>query len=162
MIGLIGVFCSIMGGFFHIKIFLIKLYVYCYLSLFIVFPVLLLKYYETNAKNLFLQKLLSFISDFKILKEREKKLSLAKYIQSLSLFPFFNSHIIDDYFYGTYNGVGVKISDIWLQRKTSSKHGSNSSTVFAGIFLTLKSFKNYKGKTIIGANGSGLFAGKTK
>lgn len=162
VIGLVGVFGSIMGCLFHIRVFIMKLHIYSCLFLFIILPVLLVKYYESRAKNLFLQKLLSFLGEFKIIKEKEKKLSLITYIQSLSLLPSFNSFDVDDYFYATYNGVDVKISDIWLKRRTSSKYGSSSSTVFSGIFLTLKSFKNYKGKTIIGANGSGLLAGKNK
>ena len=162
VIGLIGMFGCIMACIFHIRIFLMDIHIYIYLSLFIVVPVLLVKYYESSAKNLFLQKLLSFLGNFKIIKEKEKKVSVITYIQSLSLLPSFNSYQVDDYFYGTYNGVDIKISDICLKRVISSENGSRTITVFAGIFLTLKSFKKYKGKTTIGLNDSGLLAGKNK
>ena len=107
------------------------------------------KKYKTNAKEIILPQLLSYIGEFRILDKNNVSNYLTSYLHGLDLIPTFNTSSFDDCLHGTYNGVELGISETELTYVTGSGKNRRSRTVFKGLFVCFKSFKKFQYRTII-------------
>lgn len=76
------------------------------------------------------------------------------------LIPNYDNSRTEDYIKGTYNGVGLEITEAHLTDKRTSGSGKNRSTrhvtVFKGIFIRLTMNKRFNGKTVVRRDGGFL------
>ncbi len=127
-------------------------------SLFIMGSCASVKLYKTKAKKLILQKLLSYIGDFKISANKINR----SYVESLKLFDYFNRYSCDDSITGSYGLLNLDISELHLKKVVRTKKHTHTVTIFQGILVCFKSLKKYSGYTVVKNNGISLFAGKEK
>lgn len=104
--------------------------------------------YKVKAKNMMLEKLLSYIGDFK----KSSELGLFSYVKTLSLFDKFNRYDCDDRIQGTYNLLKVDIAEINLALETGRGKHRRVKPVFKGLLVIIPCLKKFKGKTIIKRN----------
>ncbi len=110
------------------------------------------KRYKTKAKQRILPELLSYVGKFEILNKKNVKEYLTSYIRSIGLFSAFDKISFDDCLRGKYNDVEFNILETHLTDVSKSNRTgltTDEKTVFKGLFICFKSFKNFKHKTII-------------
>lgn len=127
-------------------------------SLFIIGSYASVKLYKIKAKELILQKLLSYIGDFKISANKINR----SYVESLKLFDYFNRYSCDDSITGSYGLLNLDISELHLEKVVRTRKHTHTVTIFQGILVCFKSLKKYSGYTVVKNNGISLFAGKEK
>ncbi len=109
----------------------------------------IVKKYKMRAKEIILNKLLSYIGNFHTVKEKE---SVLDYVRKLKLFDSFNTNNFDDRIQGTYNNLAVDICEMDLAYVTSSGKRTRRITIFKGILITVESNKKFEGFTVIKRN----------
>ncbi|MCD7780832.1 MAG: DUF3137 domain-containing protein, partial [Candidatus Gastranaerophilales bacterium] len=109
---------------------------------------IIIKHYKTRAKEILLDKLLSYFGCFK----RCKYNNNINYIHNLKLFDSFNRHSFDDHLKGQYGSLNIDITEMCLKRITHSGKHTHEVTIFKGLLITLPSLKKFKGDTIIKKN----------
>ncbi len=124
----------------------------------------IIKIYKNKAKDIILEKLLSYIGNFHRVNDYGAECQHKEYIQRLNLFNKFNSYSCDDRIQGKYNSLDIDISEIELsyitKTKSSVRTGSSkrtaehtsTKTIFKGIVIKVPSYKKYQGFTIIKKN----------
>lgn len=120
------------------------------------------KRYKTNAKEIILPQLLSYIGEFKILDKNNVSKYLTSYLHGLDLISEFNTSSFDDCLHGTYNGVELGISETELTYVTRSGKHRHSRPVFKGLFVCFKSFKKFQYRTIIKRDTAFFLTGREK
>lgn len=68
------------------------------------------------------------------------------------IIPYHTSEKNEDYIQGTYKGVGLKLFESYLTKKSGSGKNRRTVVVFRGMFLELTMNKNFKGKTLVQRN----------
>ncbi len=106
------------------------------------------KHYTNYAKKLCFVPLLSFIGDIQIISSETNKNMMDKYISKLRLLPKHDIFFCDDFLCGEYKNINVEIAEVDL-RKDTKRSKNRYVQVFNGLFIKFKSFKNFKGYTII-------------
>ncbi len=99
------------------------------------------KKYKTKVKKKVLSKLLSYIGDFRLIKNDYT----LDNIKSLNLFPIFNSVSFDDRIKGLYKLLNVDIVELSLTRS----YGKSSAVVFQGLLIKVPCNKKFTGITVI-------------
>lgn len=107
----------------------------------------LAKSYKSKAKELVLEKLLSFVGDFKTV-DIDKYAEIKK-IGELKLFNNFNSWSFDDCINGTYNELPLEIREIKLKKVRGSRKKKRTVPIFYGLYIKLPSLKKFDSFTII-------------
>ncbi len=98
------------------------------------------KDYKTRAKDIILEKLLSFIGDFKINDDK----NIENHIAELKLFDKFNRFYCDDRLSGNYKLLNLDIAQLDLRYVTGSGKNRHEKIVFQGILIKLPNMKKYK------------------
>lgn len=70
-------------------------------------------------------------------------------VKGLQLFDEFNIYKCDDFIKGNYNGLDIKILDLFLQRVTGSGKNRHSETIFDGVLLACDCNKKTHSTTIV-------------
>lgn len=98
--------------------------------------------FNDDTKRKVQQKIISFFGDFKY-KHQHTLPSIT--LQESHLFHSFHTQDGDDYFFGTYHGVDITVSEETL----ITGHGKNKHNVFSGIIIELSMNKNFNGQTVV-------------
>ncbi len=117
--------------------------------------------YKDDAKELLMNKILSFWGELRRTSSPDRKLKLEA-IKKAGLWGRFNTQTSDDCFVGKYNGVTVAVAEEKLSLITGSGKSRHEHTVFKGVLIALTLGKGFKGKTIVQREGelrhSGIFS----
>ncbi|MBQ8869809.1 MAG: DUF3137 domain-containing protein [Alphaproteobacteria bacterium] len=102
--------------------------------------------YKRRVKNDMMNCFIKFFDEFKY--EYGRGLNLHE-MEDLYIFPNADECVVDDCFFGVYNGVNVKVCEQQLIKKIKTSKGSKKVTVFAGIILELDMNKNFSAHTFV-------------
>lgn len=102
--------------------------------------------YKRRVKNDMMNCFIKFFDGFKY--EYGNGLNLYE-MEDLYIFPNADECMVDDCFFGVYNGVNVKVCEQQLIKKVKTSKGSKKVTVFAGIILELDMNKNFSAHTFV-------------
>lgn len=70
-------------------------------------------------------------------------------VKDLQLFDKFNIYKCDDCITGNYNGLDIKILDLFLERETGSGKNRHTETIFDGVLLECDCNKKFHSTTIV-------------
>ena len=108
----------------------------------IVLSNVILKNYKNRAKEIVLEKLLSYIGNFKFgSKYFENNM---EDLHNIHLFDDFNEFDFDDMFTGQYKSLDVDITEIDLKKITGTGKNRREKQVFKGILIITPILKKYK------------------
>lgn len=71
---------------------------------------------------------------------------------AFGLIPYHTHEKNEDYIEGSYKGVGIKLFESYLTKKSGSGKNRRTVVVFRGMFLELTMNKDFKGKTLVQRN----------
>jgi len=107
--------------------------------------------YVDDAKNIVLEKLLSFIGDFKVEENKDDR----QYIEQLKLFDEFHEYNCTDRFKGKYGSLDIDIQETKLSIK-QKKYDRRKKIVtdvtyniFKGIFIKIPNQQENRGRVIV-------------
>lgn len=106
-------------------------------------PILL---YKRKAKDSVMPEFIKYFGNFHY--EYQHYIDNMTLNKSL-LFGEYNHHQGDDFFAGSYQNVGMIISEEKLQKIESREKGVNIKDVFSGIIILLAMNKNFSGQTVV-------------
>ena len=101
-------------------------------------------FYKFDVKSSVLEKLLSFVGDFRQIIVEEDTV----YVKSLNLFDKFDNYSCDDRIKGKYGLLDIDIQEIEL----SVGKGKYTRSVFKGILIKIPIRKKFNGYTVIKRN----------
>lgn len=102
--------------------------------------------YAVDTKMMVLEKVVSFFGDFKYKYGRSLPRSV---VEKSALFGDFYRQYGDDYFEGSYNGVGIKISEEHLTSEYYTNKGKREKVIFDGVLIVLDMNKKFLGQTVV-------------
>ncbi len=103
-------------------------------------------FYKRQAKNNVMPEFIKYFGDFQY--RFMSCIDNATIVKS-QLFDDYNTHLGDDYFDGTYQDVGMIISEEKLQLVRQKEKGVSVKNIFEGIIILLEMNKNFSGQTVI-------------
>jgi len=102
--------------------------------------------YKKTVKNDAMNCFISYFDDFKY--EQEIGLNIHEMEES-HIFPSADRYLADDCFKGSYQGVGLRITEQILKRIRKTGKGYHEYTIFQGIAIQLDMNKDFIGQTIV-------------
>ncbi len=133
-----------------------KLAGYCGIAVVIFISIVLVIYnltisdYKSTVKQFMLDKLLSYIGDFKQAdKETYTNDSIANYVKELKLFKTFNNSSFGDKIVGNYKGLNIEIIETDLYLKKEDNGGKTHTDIFKGILVKVPLTKEIFGDTVV-------------
>ena len=94
--------------------------------------------------------LFSYFGNFKYHEKDMPVYNSAKImVKGLQLFDKFNIYKCDDCITGNYNGLDIKILDLYLERETGSGKNRSTETIFDGVLLECDCNKKFHSTTIV-------------
>ncbi len=103
-------------------------------------------FYKRQAKNNVMPEFIKYFGDFQY--RFMSCIDNATIVKS-QLFDDYNTHLGDDYFNGTYQDVGMIISEEKLQLVRQKEKGVTVKNIFEGIIILLEMNKNFSGQTVV-------------
>lgn len=103
-------------------------------------------FYKRKAKNKVMPEFIKYFGDFQY---RFMNYIDNATISKSQLFDEYNTHLGDDYFEGTYQDVGMIISEEKLQLVRQKEKGVSVKNIFEGIIILLEMNKNFSGQTVV-------------
>ncbi len=125
-----------------------------YICLLIAVILYIEKKYKSQTKKVFMPKLISYIGNLQVITQYNQ---LRKYVKSLEIIHGYNIFSCDDCFLFNFNGVHFSISEIELTYK-SDLNSEKCNTIFKGLLISFKSFKEFKHNVLIKQNTMGVSA----
>lgn len=103
-------------------------------------------FYKRQAKNNVMPEFIKYFGDFRY--RFMSCIDNATIVKS-QLFDDYNTHLGDDYFCGSYQDVGMIISEEKLQLVLQKEKGVSVKNIFEGIIILLEMNKNFSGQTVV-------------
>lgn len=129
-----------------------------YICLLIAVILYIVKKYKSQAKKVFMPKLISYIGNLQVITQYNQ---LRKYVKSLEIVHGYNIFSCDDCFLFNFNGVHFSISEIKLTYESDSDR-KRRNTIFKGLLISFKSFKQFKHNVLIKQKAMGKAASYNK
>ena len=110
-----------------------------------------IRLYRASIKTEIFPKIVGFIQGLSY--EPEYNSDVRKY-EKYDILPSYDREICEDHIKGTYKGLEIELVEASLQkRKVFRRSKLDTKEVFSGLLIKLNVAKNFKGKTIITADG---------
>ena len=110
-----------------------------------------IRLYRSSIKTEIFPKIVGFIEGFSY--EPEYNYDVRKY-EKYDILPSYDLEVCEDHIRGTYKGLEIELVEASLQkRKVFRRSKLDTKEVFSGLLIKLNVAKNFKGKTIITADG---------
>lgn len=110
-----------------------------------------IRLYRASIKTEIFPKIVGFIQGLSY--EPEYNSDVRKY-EKYDILPSYDREICEDHIKGTYKGLEIELVEVSLQkRKFFRRSKSDTKEVFSGLLIKLSVAKNFRGKTIITADG---------